>query len=607
MFSPKISGWSQIRTSLLKTATACLALTLLAGGVVAFPAAGSAQAPPKKTGGTARRPMTQADVEKQWKNGDDTLLANEIGLRNLAFTPSGVWVDVELPTETGIEAAKMPRSAAALRRLVPPPPSIEEVAKKAPDIFTALKAAAQKRSDAEMAPLVDPSLMLNKARVYDLFDISNFRAYTLGQPAEGGHGDVGMPFFQLTTSNVEKLYYIVFGQSKGKLVIRNIVTGPQVAELYLHDEKALADKKLDVMFRALNDGDQSGIKTLCTPALYEAIQAWGGNKHPGDRLTRGHSATQVTVESSVPLDQKSVRVVTKVSYALSSKSNIVFFIDFERIDNELKVVRIRDSENKVIVYDPNIDNYLNRRYSLPDGPIPDANDIAMTEDDVFLPMDKLRAKVIRVLQYHDVQKISDLASLFVESDPTSGEGFGIRAAADLMQHNTDKADQDAHKALELNGTVYFVVDRYTKSSAKPFTPAVLAISKTKLQYIPAAGYGTQETIPAASVVDAKFAKGIGAGGFNLLEAGPFLKFQYKASDGKKKIDFDFADYGTTCPTNDKTPPDLIAAASNGTCGSVPGNGTSRPTMNPIMTPQNWHEDLAVVADALNGLRGGSTK
>lgn len=580
----------------------CLAVAVAAGGLGSLPLAAPAQAPPRKPV-APKKPMSTTEVETLWKVANDALLVERIKQRGLDFTPSGEWLNVELPKVTGIPASRMPLSTEALReKIVALDP--DEVAKDAPDLFNALKSAAQKHSESDMRPLVANHLMADKALVYDLFDPTNCRAFTLGKPTLSDSGSVGLPFFELTTSNVEKLVYVYFSQFKGKLVVSEIVTGPQVADLYMRDEQKLANSKLETMFRALNDGDQSGIKTLCTPALYEAIQTWGGNKHPGDRLTRGRVAAQVSVQSSVPLDQKSIRVVTKVSYPLSASRTITFLIDFERVDNELKVVRIRDSANKAIVYDPNVDNYLNRRYSLPDAPVPDARDVAMTEEDVFLPIEKLIAKATRALQYHDLPQISDLAQLFVESDPTSGEGFGLRAAADLMTHKTEDADKDAHRALELNGTAYFVVERYSHSE-RPFTVAVLAVSKSKMDVIPGPGFGSTETIPMASMNEAQFAKG---NPIIQLRAGPFLKIRFKSADGKKITSYDFADYGTTCPSDPQKDPALIEMASNGTCGAASTNGQVSGAYNiPILTPQSWHEDLAIVADIINGLEPNGHK
>ena len=567
--------------------------------------AAAAAAQTKKPHAARRPPLTQADVQKLWTAKDDALLTNEITLRGLAFLPSGYWLDVELPGATSIAAPNLPGAAAALHHLIPTPPDLDEVAAKAPALLDSLKAAAQKHDETAMQPLVNPSLMANKAVIYDLFDPTNFRASTLGKPAMDEHGDVGLAYFELTTSNVEKLYYLLLGQQKGNLVVLDLMTGPSVANMYLHDEQTLANTKLETMFRALDDGDQSGLQQLCTPGLYKAIEDWGGKRHPGDRLSNGHQFSQVTAQSSIAMDQKSIRVVTRISYPLTSSDVLTFFIDFERIGNELKIVRLRDSDNKAIVYDPNIDNYLNERYGLPDAPVPDPRDVAMTEQIPFLNADDLRAKALRVLQYHDVQQIESIAR-FVGSDATSGEGYGLRAAADLLEGKYEDADKDAARALELNGTVYFVVERNQFMTATPFTAVVLGISKSKIEYLPAPGLGSRETIELSSVQKVEFEKGKGLGSMvRLSDARPFLKLEFKGSDGKKKT-YNFADFGTKCPNDNVRPQvnNLIEVPGDVVCGTTSPNGTVAAAQGiPLLAPPTWHEDLTVVLQTVNQARG----
>jgi hypothetical protein len=552
-----------------------------------------------------KRPLTRADVQKLWAGGDDAFFANEVRLRGLAFTPTGEWIDVELPRLTNIPISKVPDGVSALRKLVPPPPSLDMVAAQAPDLLSKLRTAAQGHSETALAPLVDSALLINKASIYDMFDPANFRASSLGAPKESEHGDVGLPFFELTNSNVEKLYYIYFAQEKGSLVVQDIVTGDSVAQLYMQDQQVLAKTELQTMFRAVNDGDPAGLKAICSPGLYDAVQTWGGTRHPGDRLTHGHTLNQVTVQTSVPLDQKSIRVVAKVSYPFTASNNIVFFVDFERVENQLLIVRIRDDQNKVIVYDPNIDNYLNRRYNLPDGPVETDADMAMSDEEWAQGMSQLRARALRALEYQDQAKIEEMARQLLESDPTGGEGYGIRAAADLMEHKYEDADRDAHKALQLNSTAYFVLARHTGVfSGVPFKPVVLAISTSTIDYLPSPGNGNEEKIPMNLVKSAKFASGKGLGHIVVVtSAGPFLKLQFEGPDGKKKEDYDFADFGTHCPSSTRETGDQVDEPSNGDCGMEMIGGKNVNT--PFRTPQTWHEDLAVVSELIEGLRNGS--
>jgi hypothetical protein len=177
--------------------------------------------------------MTKADVQKIWKTGDQTLLLNEIRLRGLDFEPDEDWIAVQLPKLTGHTPADLPLAAAKLRSMIPTPPDPDQVAKEAPDLLTKAKDAAQKRSEKDLAPLVSADMMANKARIYDMFDITNFRAYSLGKYSTEDNGTVGVQFFELTTSNVERLYYVQLGNSHGRLVIRDVITGPDVADRFL--------------------------------------------------------------------------------------------------------------------------------------------------------------------------------------------------------------------------------------------------------------------------------------------------------------------------------------------------------------------------------------
>src|ERR1035441_9421756 len=235
---------------------------------------------------------------------------------------------------------------------------------------------------------------------------------------------------------------------------------------------------------------------------------------------------------------------------------------------------------------------------------------------------------MRVLQYHDRQQMSEIANLLVKQNPTSGEGYGVRAALDLMLRKYEDADKDGLHALESNGTAYFIVERNSLMSATPFSVVVLGISKSKIEYLPAPGFGSPETIgiyifnfPTAiccgcpegettihwgqksqiyssqtidvhSIQKVKFEKGKGVGSWiKLSEARPFIKLEFKGSDGKTKS-YKFADFGTMCPTNTGRPPasDLISVPGDVVCGITSPNGTVAAAQGiPLLAPQTWRE------------------
>lgn len=549
---------------------------------------------------TSSRPMTRQDVQKLWAAGDDGLLYNQIHVRGLAFEPEENWILNDLPKATGVQPSSLPRAAAELKSRIPPPPNVDDVKANAPALLDRVKVAAQARDAKTLDELLAPELAEQKAKVYDLFDVANYKGHSLGTYAEEPNREVSVQFFQLTTSNVEKISYVYFSNSHGKLVVRDVDSSSAAAARFLHDETALAKSKLELMFRALNDGDDAGVKTLCSPGLYEAIKQWGGTQHPGDRLTRGRRLDQVQVTTSVPLDQKSVRVVARISYPLTPAKKVEFDADFERIGNDLKIVRVRDVENKNIVFDPDIDNYLNRRYGLPDGPPQSVESVAMTDEDIFISIPELEKRIPRYLAQHDAAKINELAQTFIDSNPTGGEGYGLRAAANQILGKYDEVSKAATRALELNGTVYLAAERHSAwaNSNETFLPVILGISRTKIEYLPAPGRGSPETIDIRSA-HVKFDKGV----MILKSSRPFMSLEFRGDDGKKKT-YNFAAIGSSCMPGK----DLVPVPGGSICTSstpaAPTNSRSIPLFNPnapsapLYVPEAWQQDLSTMLQVI---------
>jgi hypothetical protein len=271
----------------------------------------------------------------------------------------------------------------------------------------------------------------------------------------------------------------------------------------------------------------------------------------------------------------------------------------------LKIVRVRDTDNKLIVFDPDVENYLNRRFGIPDGPKLDIASAAMTEQDVFLSLSQLRDKSMRVLEDHNAARIKELAQTFIDSDPSGGEGFGLRAGADQLLGNYEDAQKDADRALLHGGTVYLVAQRHGAWSNEPFTPVVLGISRKKLQYIPGPGRGSPEEIDLSSA-KVKF----DTGKMFLKSNRPFLSLSFKGSDGKSKT-YNFAALGTACPGSARPSPNLVPVPGGGVCGSetstVP-NGKTIPLFDPnarempLYVPAHWQQDLTTVLRTIEEAR-----
>jgi hypothetical protein len=588
------------------------------------------QAAPKKATPKAapkeapkRPPLTEANLKKLWDDGDEMLLLNELKLRGLAFEPEEDWV-AQLK-----DPSRMPAATAAIRALIPPAPTVDAVAQAAPELLTKIKEAAQKRNESDLAPLIHPNLLANKAKVYDLFDIVNYRNHSLGRMVPEDDRRVGVQFYQLTISQVERLHYLMISMYGGHIVLRDVITGPDVATMFLHDEEKIAISKLDLMFRALNDHDDSGLKNLCTPGMYDSLKKL--TEGAGSTLVRGKyaSISAIALTPTASLDSKSARVVVKVGYPEANAKPLEYYVDFERIAGDQRVVRVRDLQGGVVAWDPNIDNYLNERYGLPDGPL--VTDVPKSDDIRFYPLSMVHDFVIKALESRNAPRLKELAAEFVARESNNGDGYGILAAAAEISGNYDEAEKQATLAIDRGGTAYFVVLRHnvlgstdTLASGRQFFPVILGVSKTKIQYLPFVDQGRPpEEIALASITVNQLEKRYEVG-----KPRPFLNLAF---GGKT---YNFAAFGTACP-EDKPPAGLEAYSGGSTCapaaaaqqqqqqpkkrfglpipipslpGGIPGSaslpGGKNAPPQPMMVPHAWQQDLKVVVDAIDEARRG---
>lgn len=541
--------------------------------------------------------MSKLEVQELWKTGNQEAFIAGIGARGLAFEPEEDWVN-QLPKTTGIPRSTMPDAAAALDKLIPPAPDPDVVAQEAPALLSKVKEAAQKRSEADLTPLVHPDLLADKAKVYDLFDTTNYRTHSLGRFASTENRRVGVQFFQLTNSHVERLHYVFFSISSGRLVVRDIVNwqDPAVSKYFLRDEEQLALSKLNLVFRALNEGDDTGLRNLCTPGLFASLKAKTGEGN-GSLLTRGQffPLDRISPVASVSLNQKSVRVVVRVSYPTGTANPLQYDIDFERIGNDLKVVRVRDWKGGVIAWDPDIDNYLNRRYELPDDPV--VTNVVESDDTNFQPIETIRANAMHAVANGDAKKLKDYSDQLAQREPNSGEAFGIRATLQHLAGNYDEATSDARKAIEHGGTVYFdVLDYENNVLSQSSAPAILSISRGKIELRPIIG-GQAEQIPVASV-KADFdtpPKGMLGQLKSVMKSstGPFLK----VDSGPKSKSYKFAAAGTQCPDQSTARNSSLEQYPGGACGTSDGKN-----MINILVPHTWYQDLQVIKDTIEVAR-----
>jgi hypothetical protein len=595
----------------------CALLWIVSGGErpLAAQTPGAAGAPPAGRGatparggagqgrGTARAPMTKADVQRLWSQGRPAqkVFVTDLEIRGLAFEPEEDWL-AGLPAATKVATSTVPDIFSALQKLIPPAPAVDSVARDGPALLNQIKTAAQARGD--LSGFVHPELLAEKAKVYDLFDTANYRSHALGKASPAESRRVTMQFFQLTTNEVERLHYVLFTTSRGKLVVRDIVTGPAVANQYLKDEQQLALSKLELVFRALNDGDNTALQTLCSPGLLGDLTGLGQTAAFPVRGLPPYS--QIKATPSVPLDQKAIRVVVRVEYALRNNERIDFDVDFERIDNDLRVVRLRDVKNDIIAVDPDIDNHVRRRFGLAPVPPIDAA-IVRSSDMRFLSLQRITQLARYALEDRNVVALKDWAGKALSIAPENGDGYGFRAAASHLSGDFDTAQTEAINAIARGGTVYFTLMRHQlfNREMRELLPVILAISKDRVQYIPmrsSSGLPPEE-FPAAGIEKTELERG------NIVnKARPFLSLEFKPDPSKReKKEYNFAAFGTTCPADVKPAERGLLVDFNGgsICAPLAGGGRSGPIpvlpntpRAAMLVPRDWDRSLRVVVRTL---------
>jgi hypothetical protein len=539
--------------------------------------------------------MTKADVQRLWAQGrpGQVVFLTDLRMRGLAFEPEEDWL-AGLPTATKVPTTTVPEMFTSLQKLVPPAPEVDAVAREAPALLGQIKTVAQARQD--LAGLVHPELLVDKVKVYDLFDTANYRNHQLGKFSPAASRRVGVQFFQLTTNEVERLHYVHFATSRGKLVVRDIVTGAEVASLFLKDEQQLAMTKLELVFRALNDGDDAALKTLCTPGLLEDLKGLGQTAAFPLRGLPPYS--QIKATSSVPLDQKAIRVVVRVEYTLRGSERIDFDLDFERVDNDLRVVRLRDVDNTVIAVDPEIENHLRKRFGLPPGaPL---SQVTRTSKTIFLSFDRMIQLARNGIDDRQAAEVKKWGTMAINVRPDDGAGYGMLASAHHLAGSYTEADTAVLDAIKRGGTVFFRVQRHQifNRQGRQLFDVILGVSRDRIQYMPIRGGSSEgvgvEEFPATGIEKVEIERG------NLLaKPRPFLSLEFRPDLSKRdKRDYNFASFGTTCPeiAQPEAVRELVPYVGGSVCANVPTAGGQAPA--PMLVPRDWERNLRVVIRAL---------
>ena len=515
----------------------------------------AAATPQRKTAA----PITWQQVEKDYAAEFDRALKANLTARGIEFAdPETLEALVGRYERTDKRLAIRD----ALKELMPGPPDVPSVEREAPSILANLRTAVQKRNDAEVERLVHPAIRRNKDRIYQLFADEGPEA--VGKVTAAPNDRIAAQFFRLITkSGVETLYYVQFAlldKSDKRIVVRDVVSGPAVDALFLEQEQAIAVSKLQAVFRALSAKDTAALQDLVTPGLFDLV------KDVPAALAGGlASEKQLSMTPSVSRADNSIRPVVRVSYTTRSNKKVDFDIDFERINGDLKVVRLRDATGAVIALDPDIFNYVRRRYKQPDGPRP--TDLAFSAEPCFQPLSKIEALGMSAIFTRDPARIREYADCVIDFLPQLG--YSLRASAQQLTGNFPAALDDARRGIEAGGTVYFPLKHHVPPSIGRaadwlkggvpqdiFYPVLLAVSSKGLQYRPFPGQEppgqVNLDIPIANLQAVHLDK-------NMSGARPYLTLKFRHPADKDEKTYNFAAFDTHCPIAGVPAPKTAAA------------------------------------------------
>lgn len=571
-----------------------LAIFGIAATTVALVGSLSAQGASPQPKAKARTPARQAPVT--WREFEGWV-AKELNIpcertlksRGFEYTDPETLADVmarhPLTAKRGIC-----RDAAAA--LMPRAPEVAQVEREAPALIEQLGQAVRSRNDAEIARLVHPALLAKKTLVDTIFRREGPQSLQRFSPTER-FDRVSAQFFQLP-GQVEEFNQIQFallergGQST--LVVREIVPA---ADLFLQSEKAVAIDKLRNLFRALNSRQTDALKNLATPGLYDSV------KEVPSMGSGPLTETTVSMVPSVSTIDNATRPVVRVGYLTRANKKLEFDVDFERIDGDLRVVRLRDVNGGVIAIDPDIYNYTKRRYGLEDSPKLDpSTDVRWTEEPCFQQASMIQRFGINALHASSSASLAELADCVADFMPSMG--YGLRASAQQVQGNHAAAMESGRRAIEAGGTAYFLVTHHIEPIGIPapdriYQPVVIAISKEKVRYLfvpgrPVGGRNELE-IAVGQIVAAYYDRRLGA----LGGPRPFLTFKFKdATDRNKEKTFNFAPTRSHCIGGDVPVPPLPRGATwvdfpRTVCyGDMQGRSYS------TRVPSTWSEELGTV-------------
>jgi len=560
---------------------------------IAFVASLSAQGTATQPKARPRTPVRQGPVT--WREFE-TWVAKELNIPCERTLASRGLEYADPQTLAEIMARNLPETAKrnicrdAAAALMPGAPDVARVEREAPALLTQLGQAVRGSNDAEIARLVHPAL--NRQRLHAVFASDGPQSLQKFAPTER-FNRVAVQFYRLS-GPVESLHQVQFALldrgGQATLVVREIVPGE---DLFLKEEQAVAISKLRNLFRALNSKDPGALKDLATPGLYESVKdvpTMGGGP-----LTE----TSVAMTPGVSTVDNATRPFVRVGYLMgTNRKKLEFDVDFERIDGDLRVVRLRDVQGKYIAFDPDIFNYTKRRFGIADGPKLPPDKVSWTEEPCFQSaalIQKFGSDALHANRSADLMELADCVADFIPA-----MAYALRASAQQMQGNHAGALENGRRAIEAGGTAYFLVTHHIEPiglavADKIYQPVVIAVSRERIRYLflPGRPVGGRDELDIAipQVVAAYFdRRNVALGGPR-----PFLTFKFRdAADRNREKTFNFAPTSAHCAGAGVTVPPLTRGAMwvdfpRTVCfGDVQGNSVG------TRVPSTWRDELGTV-------------
>ena len=527
---------------------------------------------------TQTSPITREELVEAMKALPATEVNAQIKSRGLAFPLEESDVP-DLFSESGRPVSEMAALIPTLKELLPQAISPEEAAPRIDEIFGKLALG----SPVDAIGVIHSAILDETGEVLSVFDPEHFSKYSLGTARQLPGGRLGVPLYVFGKDGAEHLHFAQFlADADGSLKLRELSgTRPETANLHLGAELDLAENRIRELYRSQFDMQDQVAERIMTPALSQSLQERGG----WGRLTQGSRPTQsdLQIERSVNIDGKSILSVVHVKHP-AGDGMVEYYADFERVDGDLRMVRLRDRTGEGdVAADPRLNEYICERY---DTTGCSTYQMRQTADPAFLSNDALADTAERLLTDFKGEELRRVAERMRQGttndeDPT---GLSYLASAKFLLGEFYEAEQLAELAIEKGADVRIPVLQYFQDSttgAHWFGRLLLGLSEDGLEYRPSneiAARKFPEMSMAWSQVGDVTVGSKKNGAFGIPGGGgtsPFLRvkveFPNPERPGKtQKEEWDIAIYPSGCVTpGQKFSGEMMQPTGFNACGTAP--------------------------------------